>query len=145
MERPGAPTLVLNTSQEQYMSKQGFPYHSGISRKTAGSHAICMHRLILPPGAKEKAHLHRNHETAIHIVSGRAEVLYGPELGEHLVVKQGEFLYIPPNVPHLPFNPSDNEPCVVLLSRTDPNEQESVELLPELETKYEEFVMAERA
>jgi len=32
-------------------------------------------------------------------------------------------------MPHLPYNPSDAEPCVGLLARTDPSEQESVTLL----------------
>jgi len=39
-------------------------------------------------------------------------------------------LFIPANMPHLPYNPSGSEPCVGLLARTDPNEQESVTLLP---------------
>jgi uncharacterized RmlC-like cupin family protein len=48
---------------------------------------------------------------------------------EHLEVRAGQFLFIPAGMPHLPFNPSDSEPCVALLARTDPNEQESVVLL----------------
>jgi hypothetical protein len=34
---------------------------------------------------------------------------------------------------HLPFNPSTTDPAIVVIARTDPNEQESVELLPELD------------
>ena len=41
-------------------------------------------------------------------------------------------LYIPAGEPHLPFN-SGPEPVVAVIARTDPNEQESVTLLPELE------------
>jgi uncharacterized RmlC-like cupin family protein len=120
------------------VAKQGFPYHSGISARTAGARAICMHLLTIPPGAKEKAHLHKDHETAIYVISGRAEMCYGTDLGERLAVKAGDFLYIPPNVPHLPFNPSDTEPCTVVIARTDPDEQESVELLPEVDRRYHE-------
>jgi uncharacterized RmlC-like cupin family protein len=36
-------------------------------------------------------------------------------------------------VPHLPYNASETEACVALIARTDPNEQESVVLLPELD------------
>ena len=36
-------------------------------------------------------------------------------------------------MPHLPYNPSDIEPAVAVIARTDPNEQESVVLLPDLE------------
>ena len=45
----------------------------------------------------------------------------------------GAFVYIPADVPHLPYNPSETEEVVAIISRTDPNEQESVVLLPELD------------
>jgi len=41
--------------------------------------------------------------------------------------------YIPANVPHLPYNASQTEPCVAVIHAPIPNEQESVVLLPELE------------
>ena len=47
--------------------------------------------------------------------------------------KRREFLYIPAGMPHLPANLSTTEQCVAVLARTDPNEQESVTLLPELD------------
>ena len=45
----------------------------------------------------------------------------------------GDYLYIPADVPHLPYNASETEPCLAVIARTDPNEQESVVLLPELD------------
>jgi len=51
------------------------------------------------------------------------------DLEQHLRVGAGDFLYIPAGVPHLPANPSASEPCVAVIARTDPNEQESVVLL----------------
>ena len=57
----------------------------------------------------------------------------GENLAEHLTVKAGQYLYIPAGMPHLPYNPSDTEPAVAVVARTDPNEQESVVLLPELD------------
>ncbi len=45
----------------------------------------------------------------------------------------GDFVYIPAGIPHLPMNCSD-EVCVVVIARTDPKEQESVVLLPHLES-----------
>jgi uncharacterized RmlC-like cupin family protein len=53
---------------------------------------------------------------------------FGPRLEEQLSVAAGDFLYIPADLPHLPWNPSDTEPCVAIVARTDPHEQESVEL-----------------
>jgi uncharacterized RmlC-like cupin family protein len=48
------------------------------------------------------------------------------------VVKAGDLFYIPAGVPHLPANLSD-QPASAVIARTDPNEQESVVLLPHLD------------
>jgi len=124
---------VVISTRETYEGKQGVSCFAGISAETAGARGISMHLLTIPPGGREKAHLHENHETAIYILAGEAEVWYDERLREHLVVRAGEFLYIPAGMPHLPANSSQTEPCTVLFARTDPNEQESVVLLPELD------------
>lgn len=116
-----------------YAGKQGFNYFEGISTQSVGASGLCMHLLTIPPGGRAKAHLHEAHETAIYVLNGEAEMWYGDGLREHLTVRSGEFLYIPAGMPHLPANPSQSEPCTAVLARTDPNEQESVLLLPDLE------------
>lgn len=92
-----------------------------------------MHLLTIPPGGRAKAHLHQNHETAIYAISGETAMWYGETLEQHMTIKAGDFLYIPAGMPHLPYNPSTSQPAVAVLARTDPNEQESVVLRPDLE------------
>ena len=58
---------------------------------------------------------------------------YGDQLQHELRAGSGDFVYIPAGVPHLPANASDAEPFVAVLARTDPNEQESVVLRPDLD------------
>lgn len=115
-----------------YDGKQGFSYFEGIARETVGSSGICMHLLTIPPGGRAKAHMHETHETAIYMLSGEAHTWYGANLEHHVIVKAGEMFYIPAGVPHLPANLSD-QPASAVIARTDPNEQESVVLLPHLE------------
>jgi uncharacterized RmlC-like cupin family protein len=91
-----------------------------------------MHMLRLPPGARAKAHLHEAHETTIYVISGRAGMWYGEQLEHHVTVQAGDYLYIPAGVPHVPYNDGPEE-AVAVLARTDPNEQESVVLKPELD------------
>jgi uncharacterized RmlC-like cupin family protein len=125
---------VIHSGQHgEYAGKQGFSYFTGISSETAGSRALCMHLLTVPPGGRARAHLHENHETAIYVLSGEVKMWYGEGLREHLVCRPGDFVYIPAGVPHLPANLSKTEPCIAVVARTDPNEQESVVLLPELD------------
>ncbi len=115
-----------------YSGKQGFDYFEGISKETAGSDGICMHLLTVPPGGRAKAHKHETHETAIYVLSGKAVMYWGDQLEHFMTTEAGDMVYIPADVPHLPVNPGV-EPAVAVIARTDPHEQESVVLLPELE------------
>ncbi len=130
-------TCAVIRSSETYAGKQGLEYFSGISAQSVGARGLCMHLLTIPPGGRAKAHLHANHETAIYILQGTTEMWYGEGLRERLIASAGEFVYIPAGMPHLPVNSSATEPAIAVLARTDPNEQESVELLPELDGQIE--------
>lgn len=115
-----------------YSGKQGFDYFEGIAAETVGSKGICMHLLTIPPGARAKAHLHESHETAIYTLEGEVVMWWGHELENRMDTKAGDLVYIPAGMPHLPANLTDREAKAVI-ARTDPNEQESVELRSDLE------------
>ena len=131
MTKPGCRLVRPSNT---YDGKQGLTYFEGIASETVGSRAICMHLLTIPPGGRAKVHLHENHETAIYILSGEAITLWGDQLEERTELRGGDLFYIPAGVPHLPVNIS-NAPVSAVIARTDPNEQESVVLLPELEAR----------
>lgn len=131
---------VIN-AENTYDGKQGLTYFCGIAAETVGSKGICMHLLTVPPGGRAKAHLHENHETAIYVLEGEAITLYGDTLQHHIHTRTGDLVYIPAGVPHLPVNISDR-PVSAVIARTDPNEQESVLLRPDLE-QYAEARIAE--
>jgi uncharacterized RmlC-like cupin family protein len=129
MKNATAPTCVRIASSPRYQGKQGLDYFAGVSAETAGSRGLCLHMITIPPHGRAKPHLHANHESAVYVVSGDAGMWYGEGLREHVWMHAGDFLYIPANTPHLPYNASETTPCVGLIARTDPNEQESVTLL----------------
>lgn len=116
----------------EYDGLQGLTYGAGVSAESAGSRGLCMHRLTMPPGARAVAHLHEDHESTIYVISGRGEFWWGPQLEHHERVGPGSFIHIPAGMPHLPVNRSD-EPLEAVIARTDPNEQESVVVLDELD------------
>ena len=111
---------------EPFHGKQNLDYFAGISAESAGAIGLCMHLVTIPPGGRSRPHYHKHHETAIYVLSGDAGMWYGEGLREHLTARAGQFLYIPANTPHLPYNLSDSQPCTAVLARTDPHEQESV-------------------
>jgi uncharacterized RmlC-like cupin family protein len=59
-------------------------------------------------------------------LEGRVETRYGPGLKESVITKAGDFLFIPPDVPHQPINLSVTEAARAIVVRNDPNEQEHV-------------------
>jgi len=130
MTEKTAQTCVLIPQQASYRGKQGLEYFAGVSAETAGAQKLCMHMVTIPPLARARPHLHESHESAVYVLSGEAGMWYGEGLREHMWLHAGDFLYIPANMPHLPYNASDSVPCIGILARTDPNEQESVTLLP---------------
>ena len=115
-----------------YAGRQGFSYFEGIARETTGAQGLCMHLLTIPPGGRAKAHKHATHETAIFVLEGRAKMAWGERLEHLMETAEGDLIYIPADVPHLPFNDSDG-PVRAVIARTDPHEQESVVLLPHLD------------
>ena len=119
---------------EEFTGKQGLQYNVGISAETVGAQGIHMQLVTIPPGGRARAHKHATHETAIYALTGESGVWHGEHLEHHHVVKPGDFFYIPADVPHLPYNPSATDSVVAIIARTDPNEQESVVLMPELES-----------
>jgi uncharacterized RmlC-like cupin family protein len=130
-DRNMAECLIVRPSTT-YDGKQGFTYFEGVSRESAGSQGICMHLLTIPPGGRARAHKHATHETAIYIIEGEAVMYWGERLEHRMVNAAGDIVYIPADMPHLPMNLGPG-PVRAVIARTDPHEQESVVLLPELE------------
>jgi uncharacterized RmlC-like cupin family protein len=121
-------------SVESYEGKQGPFYAGGICTETVGSHGIWFGKITMPPGTRTKAHVHEGHETAMYVLSGEADLWSGPNLQTHDVIRAGDYLYIPAGISHVAVNRSRTEPLVVIAARTDPAEQESVLLQPELDS-----------
>ena len=128
-----AATCRVIRSAETYEGKQGPSYAGGVSAESVGAQAIWLGMVTMAPGSRTKAHYHADHETAFYVLSGECDLWYGDALAEHEVARAGDYLYIPAGVPHVAVNRSRTEAFVVVGGRTDPNEQESVVLLPALD------------
>ncbi len=120
-----AEIIVIQTPEE-LQSKQNLPYFHGISSQNTGSRVLSMNLVIIPPGGQADAHYHDGFESAIYLIQGRVETRYGYGLEKSLINQAGDFIYIPPNVPHQPRNLSQTEPAMAIVARNDPDEQESV-------------------
>jgi uncharacterized RmlC-like cupin family protein len=115
---------------ESSLSKQSLPIFPGVSTKTTGSKGLSLLKVIIPPGASAEPHIHKGHESAIYLLQGTVETKYGNNLEKSIVNKAGDFIYIPPDVPHQPINLSSTEAAIAIVARDDGEEQEHVILMP---------------
>ncbi|HEY8606653.1 MAG TPA: cupin domain-containing protein [Noviherbaspirillum sp.] len=130
MERPGARRIIAVKPERELLTPQRLPYFIGISGSTAGSRALSMHIVVIPPGARAEPHIHETHETAIYVLQGRVETRHGEGLSESIVSEAGDFLFIPPGVPHEAINLSATEPARAIVARNDAGEQDKVRPYP---------------
>ena len=118
--------VVMVRPEESISTKQNLPYFVGISQETVGTKGLSMNMVVIPPGGSPKAHYHKDFETAIYLLKGRVETRFGKNLKESMINEEGDFVYIPPGVPHKPINLSETETALAIVSRNDPNEHENV-------------------
>lgn len=125
MSTDSRPSVTAVRPGREVATNQRLPYF-GISGDTAGALGLSMHLVVIPPGARSEPHLHLGHETAIYVLQGRVETRYGAGLTESVVSEAGDFLFIPPDVPHVAINLSPSEPARAIVARNDPAEQDQV-------------------
>ena len=118
--------IVTVRSPEEVLTRQNLPYFLGISAKTTGAKSLSMNLVVIPPGANAEPHYHQDFESGIYVLQGRVETRFGEGLKKSVINEAGDFIFIPPNLPHQPFNLSDTETVIGIVVRNDPNEQENV-------------------
>ncbi len=119
-------------SDRTYVGQQGFTYRAGASAETVGAEHVCMNILPMPDGAQAKVHYHKGIETIAYLLEGECVVYYGDQLERRALVRSGEQMFIPADVPHAPRNES-GAPCTWIVVHSAGSDQEGIVLLPELD------------
>jgi uncharacterized RmlC-like cupin family protein len=110
----------------EVMTRQRLPYFIGISGQTVDATGLSMHLVVIPPGGRAEPHIHVGYETGIYVLEGSVCTRWGPALENEVVSQAGDFLFVPPDVPHEAINLSDTEPARAVVARNDPAEQDKV-------------------
>ena len=125
--RPREPKVQSIVPNEAVMTLQRLPYFVGISGRTVDATGLSMHIVVIPPGARAEPHIHVGYETGIYVLEGSVCTRWGPHLEHEVVSKAGEFLFVPPGVPHEAINLSATEPARAVVARNDAEEQDKVQ------------------
>jgi uncharacterized RmlC-like cupin family protein len=94
---------------------------AAISGDLTGARSLWMGRTELPPGVSSGDHHHGESETGIYVVSGTPVfICRDPDTGElvRLETRPGDYVWVPPNVPHREENPSPDDAAVVVIARS---------------------------
>ncbi|WP_030017588.1 cupin domain-containing protein [Streptomyces monomycini] len=105
--------------------------HAAISGGTVGSKRLWMGMVVNPPLSSTDNHHHGASEAGIYVVSGHPVfVHHDGEQEVRITAHPGDFVLVPPFVPHREENPDPDEPAVVVIARTT---QEPIKVsVPEL-------------
>ncbi len=106
--------LDSNTPQTPGMQRA-----AAINAARVGAQRIWAGTVRIDPNAKTGAHHHGALESVIYIVRGRARMRWGEQLEFVAEANPGDFIYIPPYVPHQEINASTDEPLECVLVRSD--------------------------
>jgi uncharacterized RmlC-like cupin family protein len=108
-----ANSLDLNTPQTPGMTRA-----AAVDFARVGAQKIWAGTVRIQPNAKTGAHHHGSLESVIYVVNGRARMRWGEHLEYTAEAGSGDFIYIPPYVPHQEINASPQESleCVVIRS-----------------------------
>ena len=109
--------LDLNTPQTPGMTRA-----AAINRAMAGANKLWAGMVNIHPNAKTAPHHHGELESIIYIVRGKARMRWGGKLEFIAEAGPGDFIFVPPFVPHQEINANPDEPltCVVVRSDQEP-------------------------
>jgi len=106
--------LDINTAQTPGMNRA-----AAITHARAGAEKLWAGTVVIHPKAKTGAHHHGPVESVIYVVSGRARMRWGDRLQFLAEAGPGDFIYVPPFVPHQEINASATEVLECVLVRSD--------------------------
>ena len=109
-----AGDLDTNTPQTPGMNRA-----AAINFAKAGAQKLWAGTVTIHPDAKTGAHHHGALESVIYVVKGKARMRWGERLEYVAEAGPGDFIFVPPYVPHQEINASADEPLECVLVRSD--------------------------
>ena len=91
---------------------------AAISQTLVGSEALWAGVILAEPNTASSVHHHGHLETVVYVLSGRSKVRWGSRLEHEVDLEPGDFLFVPPYVPHQEINPSPDQPTQWVVVRS---------------------------
>ena len=99
----------------------GMTRYEAISGKLTGSRKLWMGRTDVAPGKVSSDHHHGEAETGGYVFKGNGFIRFGERYEDIIYMSEGDFVYVPPFVPHIEGNLSHTEELIWMTTRTPDN------------------------
>jgi uncharacterized RmlC-like cupin family protein len=130
---PGSRVHHISSSSisSETAQTEGMRRFAAISGRSVGSEKLWMGETHVAPKTASDNHHHGDSETAIFVCSGNPEFVFHNGIEEvRIVTSPGDYVFVPPYVPHREENPDPDNPAVIVIARST---QEAIVVnLPEL-------------
>ena len=108
-----AGELDTNTPQTSGMTRS-----AAITHARTGANKLWAGTMVVRPDAKTGPHHHGELETVLYVVRGRVRMRWGDHLELSGEAQAGDFIYVPPFVPHQEMNATVDEPVEAVVVRS---------------------------
>jgi len=94
---------------------------SGVSIQHTPARRLWFGKVHNDPGYRSVTHHHGEAETGGYVLSGRARIYFGEKFEDYVDLETGDWVFVPPFMPHIECNRSRSEPLTWLTTRTPEN------------------------
>ena len=94
---------------------------SGVSIQHTPATKIWFGKVLNDPGYRSAPHHHGEAETGGYVLSGRARIYFGRKFEDYIDFEEGDWVFVPPFMPHVECNLDRNRPLTWMTTRTPEN------------------------
>jgi uncharacterized RmlC-like cupin family protein len=116
------PVVTKKGSEDRGTGQSGGAHRiSGVSPQNTPATRIWFGKVSNDPGFRSLPHHHGEAETGGYLLKGHGRIYFGKDYAEYVDMTEGDFVFVPPYMPHVEVNMSTSEELVWLTTRTPDN------------------------
>ncbi|SFR04422.1 Cupin domain-containing protein [Lentzea waywayandensis] len=117
-----APVVTRGGSENPDTANSGGAIRiSGVSIQHTPATRLWFGKVTNEPGYRSVSHHHGEAETGGYVLSGRARIYFGEKFEDYLDMEEGDWVFVPPFMPHIECNLDRNNPLTWMTTRTPEN------------------------
>ena len=117
-----APVVTRGGSENPDTANSGGAIRiSGVSIQHTPATKLWFGKVTNEPGYRSVTHHHGEAETGGYVLSGRARIYFGEKFEDYVDMAEGDWVFVPPFMPHIECNLDRNRPLTWMTTRTPEN------------------------